>query len=120
MKYKQIYESIIHKRQNKPVDGYTENHHILPKSLGGSDDKNNKVRLTAKEHFICHYLLTKIYKKGSNEWYKMIHAFKMMKCDMYNQERYFNSYLYESQRKYFSKVMSKTQLGKKNSQFGKM
>ena len=55
-----------------------EEHHIIPRCLGGSDDKSNLVKLTAKEHFICHLLLTKIYKKGSLEYYKMCHAFLMM------------------------------------------
>ena len=33
--------------------GYYEKHHIQPKSLGGSNKKENLVRLTAREHFIC-------------------------------------------------------------------
>jgi hypothetical protein len=39
---------------------YTERHHIIPKSIGGSDDQSNLVRLTAREHFICHLLLPKM------------------------------------------------------------
>jgi hypothetical protein len=31
--------------------------------MGGSDDKDNIVAVTGKEHFICHRLLTKIYPK---------------------------------------------------------
>ena len=114
MKYKKIYDEIIQNRQKNPVEGYTENHHIKPRCLGGT----LTVALTAREHFICHYLLTKMYKHKTNEWYKMIHAFKMMKCVGGDQQRYFNSFLYESQRKYFSEVMSRSQLGEKNSQFG--
>jgi hypothetical protein len=40
---------------------YTENHHILPKSLGGGDEPENMVRLTYREHFIAHWLLTKFH-----------------------------------------------------------
>lgn len=41
---------------------YYENHHILPKSLYPKykDNKNIQVLLTAEEHFIVHFLLTKI------------------------------------------------------------
>lgn len=44
---------------------YTENHHILPRSLGGLDDANNLVALTAREHFIAHLLLSKMYTGNS-------------------------------------------------------
>lgn len=60
MNYQKIYDNIIHNRLlNSITDGYTECHHILPKSLGGSNDKSNLINLTAREHFICHLLLTK-------------------------------------------------------------
>jgi len=52
--------------------GYAEKHHILPKSIGGSDCKDNLIRLTAKDHFFAHRLLAKIHKG------KMIFAFSMM------------------------------------------
>jgi len=41
---------------------YYENHHIISKCLGGNNNKENLVLLTAREHFICHKLLTYIYK----------------------------------------------------------
>lgn len=66
---------------------YYENHHELPKSLGGSNSKDNLVLLTAKEHFRAHYLLSKflLHERDMN---KMIHAFWLM-CNMKseNQER---------------------------------
>ena len=79
---------------------------------------NNLVDLTAREHFLCHYLLTKMYRKGSEEWYKMIHAFLMMKAGSAKQDRYSNSRLYEAARKNFSQVMSRLQSGERNSQHG--
>jgi len=39
---------------------YLERHHIIPKSLGGSNDENNLVNLTAREHYICHQLLVRM------------------------------------------------------------
>jgi hypothetical protein len=80
--YKNIYESIIYKAQNrmKKEGIYYENHHIIPSSLGGTNNKENIVALTAREHFICHYLLTKITINPEHKS-KMIWAFFMMCVD---------------------------------------
>lgn len=65
MEYKKIYDSIVYnaKLQNrkKKTGIYYESHHIIPKCLGGTDDSNNKVLLTGREHFLVHKLLHKIY-----------------------------------------------------------
>lgn len=65
-KYTIVYNSIINRAKARVLDGYGEIHHIIPRSLGGTDDKNNLVKLTAREHFICHLLLTKMVT-GSNK-----------------------------------------------------
>jgi hypothetical protein len=59
-KYTNCYYRIIHRGQSRTLEGYSERHHIIPKSLGGLDDKSNLVDLTAREHFICHLLLRKM------------------------------------------------------------
>jgi NUMOD3 motif len=61
-KYTLWYYSIINNAQTRilPSTSYTEKHHIIPKSLTGTNDKHNLVSLTAREHFICHWLLTKM------------------------------------------------------------
>lgn len=120
MNYKKIYNSIIEKRKTEIPIGYSEKHHIIPRSLGGDNSKNNLVRLTAREHFICHYLLVMIYEKETFEWYKMMNAFLMMKCSTIKQERYFNSRIYEFLKINFSKLTSNNQIGEKNSNFGTM
>lgn len=122
MNYVKIYYSIIEKRKIDIPTGYVEEHHIIPRSLGGSDDKSNLVKLTAKEHFICHLLLTKMYKKGSNEYYKMCSAFLMMLVSSkdHNGNRYISSKKYEHLRMSFSERMSILQSGKNNSQYGTM
>lgn len=62
---------------------YTESHHIIPKALGGSDGSKNKVRLTAREHFIAHLLLWKAFegKMTFAFWYmshnKRKHSFQL-------------------------------------------
>lgn len=59
-KYKKWYNSIISNAKLKVNIGIVEKHHIIPKSLGGTDDNNNLVLLTPREHFICHLLLIKM------------------------------------------------------------
>ena len=117
MNYIKIYNNIIIKatKRNEP-DGYYESHHIIPRSLKGTNDSYNIVKLTSREHFICHYLLAKMYHPQTFEWYKMNHAFMMMKTSPTSLGRYFNSRLYESLRINFSATMAFSQQGKKNSQ----
>lgn len=79
-KYTTWYYSIIENRKQNPVTGYTERHHIIPKSLGGNNKKDNLVILTAKEHFICHLLLVKM--TTGNDKVKMSYA---LRC-LVNQE----------------------------------
>lgn len=61
-KYTRWYYSIITNAQlrNLPKETYIEKHHIIPRSLGGNNEQTNLVKLTAREHFICHLLLTKM------------------------------------------------------------
>ena len=128
MDYKAIYYRIIEnaKREiengNRSV-GYYEKHHIQPKSLGGSNEKENLIKLTAREHFICHWLLVKMYDKGTVERNKMLCALWRMQCINNVHKRYINSRVYESLRVEFAKVVGEmtsiSQSGKKNSQFGK-
>lgn len=60
-KYTTWYYSIVTKAALRVnLTGYYEKHHIIPKSLGGTDDESNLVNLTPKEHFICHRLLVKM------------------------------------------------------------
>lgn len=61
-KYTIWYNNIITSAQSRDSlkDLYTEKHHIIPKSIGGTNDISNLVKLTPKEHYICHLLLTKM------------------------------------------------------------
>jgi hypothetical protein len=101
MNYKKIYDKIC-KRANEELDDrknkkkfgeYYEGHHIIPKCLGGSGwatqyNHPNIVLLTAREHFLCHWLLHEIYPED----YKLAKAFSMM-CNVKdnNQRRYIPS-----------------------------
>lgn len=45
------------------TSGIHERHHIIPKSIGGTNDTSNIAILTYREHFIAHWLLTKFQKE---------------------------------------------------------
>ena len=99
MNYQKIYDDLIARCQERQsVDGYKERHHIIPKSLGGSNNPSNLVDLTAREHFVAHFLLAKMH--GGNQWLSI----KRMRG---NDDFYINSRLYEVARQEISKVTSK-------------
>ena len=62
MNYTKIYDDFIEDRKSsKEVNGYFEVHHIVPRSLGGSDEPENLIKLTPSDHFFAHLLLAKIH-----------------------------------------------------------
>lgn len=85
-KYSKLYYKITSNAKQRITEGYTELHHIIPQSLGGSKDKNNLVELTAREHFICHWLLIKMTEGDDRS--KMLYALKGMKASNKYQQRY--------------------------------
>lgn len=118
-KYKKWYQQITQngKTSRKPGD---ERHHILPRSLGGSDEVSNIAFITAREHFICHWLLTKIYPTGEEHW-KMINAFRMMRAENPRQQRYttkITARVYENLKKEYSKIQSQRVSGENNPMHG--
>jgi hypothetical protein len=71
MNYQKIYDQITERAKIRKLEGYKEKHHIIPKCLGGSNEKENLVELTAREHFLCHKLLCKIYPNETKLWYAL-------------------------------------------------
>lgn len=68
MNYQKIHDSIIERAKSRGIikaelDFITEIHHIVPKCMGGLDNKDNIVLLTPKEHYAIHHLLIKIFPK---------------------------------------------------------
>lgn len=97
MNYLKHYCNLIRKVENRvPPDGYTERHHIFPVSIYG----NNKriVVFTAREHYIAHALLVKIFSKryGIDNW-KTIKMIKAFWC-MNNKSFSYKSILYEKSK----------------------
>jgi hypothetical protein len=74
MNYQKIYDQLIARAKTRKLEGYKERHHIVPKCLGGTNDSENLVDLTAREHFIAHLLLCEIYPDNQ----KLAHASWMM------------------------------------------
>ena len=119
-KYTLWYNSIIENARTRTLDCYKESHHILPRSLGGTDDKDNLVDLTAREHFICHWLLVKIHTGQAQ--HKMIYALNGMKRNGKDNERYetaITSRVYEKLKIEFGRVHSETMKGRTPSNKGR-
>lgn len=95
-KYTHWYYSIINvacqREKNKVVLDYSETHHIIPDCFfinnrskgrlpgyidGNPNHKSNQVKLSFKEHFICHWLLTKMLV--GQYYYKMEKALHMFR-----------------------------------------
>lgn len=70
MDYKRIYDSLMSKAVerawNKRSMQLLERHHIVPKSAGGKNGKENLVYLTPREHFVAHKLLWKYCPTRAN------------------------------------------------------
>lgn len=112
-KYEQCYYSLIRSRQSILRDNdIFEKHHILPKSLGGADNKDNLVLLTPREHFIAHLLLTKMYTGIARQ--KMLFAFRIMSGTppKGNAVRYINNRLYQHLKEETNKELSKRFTGR--------
>lgn len=94
-KYTIWYNNIIRNAREReiPKGMYTERHHIIPVSLGGSNHPSNIVRLTAKEHFIAHHLLTKMVSSPVDKR-KMWSAFFMMHCSPSREPRFYTHRTY--------------------------
>ena len=59
-KYTRIYFQLVEHGKHSCEDNITEKHHIIPRSLGGSDTTDNTVEFTPRQHYVAHRLLTKM------------------------------------------------------------
>jgi hypothetical protein len=114
-KYTSVYNNIIARAKSRdlPKEIYTENHHIIPRSLGGSNSKNNLVSLTAREHRLCHLLLPKMTiseDQTKKMWYA---AWMILRVENQGQHRSISKgKFYELAKIEFTKLMSKLHKGK--------
>lgn len=97
MNYSKHYQLLTSSRQSlytlrtedKKQGIYYEKHHIVPRSMGGANNKENLVWLTAREHFVAHWLLWKIHRNK-----QMAYAFYSFSANRYNKRK-LTSYQYE-------------------------
>jgi hypothetical protein len=119
-KYTKWYQTITQNGKQERLPGY-ERHHIVPRSLGGTDDKENITFITAREHFVCHWLLIKIYPVGEAHW-KMLNALRMMRAENPNQKRYntkITSRVYAKLKEEYALLQSEKHKGSGNGMYGK-
>lgn len=95
--------------RKKSKNEYFENHHIIPKFLNGSNNASNLILLTAREHFIAHWLLSKIHKD-----FKSLYALSYMIAN--NNSRRLTSRQFEIARIAFSQANSLAKKGIKLSE----
>jgi hypothetical protein len=106
-KYSKWYVALISKRKQTKVEGYGEVHHIIPRCLGGDNSKSNLVKLTPREHFVAHKLLTKMTVGTDRR--KMLYA---LKRTVSSKTHTINSREYERIRREYSTAVSVTLSGR--------
>ena len=99
MNYQKHYDALMNRAKNRLLEGYYETHHIIPRCMGGKNDADNLVDLTAEEHYVAHQLLVKIYPDNS----KLVYAANMMTMSSSDNVR--NNKLYAWIRKKVSDSM---------------
>jgi len=124
LNYQKIYNALVEKARVRGLDkskheGYFEIHHIIPRCLGGSDDKENLVMFTGREHFVAHMLLWKAFPENvslmraahimSSRWTNDISG---------NSHVGINSKVYSKLREEYSKAVSVQCSGENNPMFG--
>ena len=121
MNYQKIYDNLMSSRMylkksrhsSRKNGEYFEGHHIIPKSKGGIGcstrglNNDNIVYLTAREHFLAHWLLWRIYRDRSSAL-----AFHKMMSNNRNQNRINSSRGYEEARIAVSEKNKGNQYGK--------
>lgn len=117
-KYYKWYDTIITRasqQERNKSHSYFERHHIIPRSLGGTDAKSNIVILTAREHYICHLLLTKcVVSEGKlsmvRAWHILTHV---------NGIKFRSSKMYQTLRETYAEGARQNRIGKKHSELTK-
>jgi len=128
MNYLKCYIDLVNKAKNRKIckDGYIEKHHIIPKSIFNNKKandilncfgikfklgKDNLVYFLAREHFLAHLLLVKIFKNLNTDAYeRMLYAANFLRNRINDNK--INSKKYTFLRKSFSQMMSKKLTGK--------
>lgn len=108
MNYTNIYSRLIARGKDRILPPPFETHHIIPRCIGGGNDKENLVALTPEEHYTAHQLLIKIYPGNK----KLIFAAHMMTVGLPLSRR-------NKSYGWIKRQMSESSTGKGNSMYGK-
>lgn len=103
--YKQFIDNILNNRGRFACgDEYHERHHVVPKCMGGTNDKDNLIDLYAKEHFIAHKLLA----KENPDNYSLVYAWSCMAFSKTKEQKRYEltPEEYEEAKKALSKAMT--------------
>jgi len=107
MNYQRIHNEIIEnarKLNRKKKQGiYYENHHIIARCMGGDDSKENLVLLTAREHFLCHKFLHRIYPNNKSIFF----AYSCMTMGLHGRRIIISAREFEYIKEMKSKLNSK-------------
>lgn len=110
-KYTSWYYAIIHFAKTRDLTfNYVEKHHIIPQSFfikckkggvpgwlsGNPNTKDNIVSLTFKEHFVCHWLLTKM--TNGIAYQKSLHAMTFFGHKRKNSKETPSSFMYNKSK----------------------
>jgi hypothetical protein len=107
LNYQRIHDQIIAAARERGMpSGYCERHHVIPRSMGGTNDATNLVRLTGREHYLIHWMLFKIhrYQETAFAWFRMTHTKES--CGRYT------SYTYEYAKRAKSEFQSRLFAGR--------
>lgn len=111
--FKNRYDKFISSIQSKGFRNleYFENHHIIPKCLGGCNEQSNMIKLSLREHYIAHLLLAKAYMT-----YNLISAFVQMDVKnakiLYKEKFIPKSRIFEKFRKKMHPLLGKQNINK--------
>jgi hypothetical protein len=96
MNYQWHYDRLISTRKERIREEsvYYENHHVIMKSMGGTDEESNIVFLTPREHFLAHWLLWRIHRNRQTAF-----AFNTF-CEMFKGKNHSKRTLKISSRSY--------------------
>lgn len=115
MNYAEHYERLVERALGRNLSGYFEKHHVVPKCLGGSNDKSNLVRLTAREHFTAHMLLVRMHPKNPKLVFAA-HAMQMQGRAGHSPASISKNRQFEWLRKRNAEAIAERRRGKRHSQ----
>ena len=100
MDYKKIYDQLCQRSLSRKWEKFSfEKHHIVPKSMGGTNAKSNLAILTPREHAFAHLLLVR-FLSGTDKA-KMVFALKSMVSYRNQRRNQLTTQQYDSLRRLY-------------------